>query len=443
MKKNGIKLVGFFLILMLLFTLISRAVSGALIPEVKVEKVAEQVITHRPSSVGVVTYKKEIGTTVFSDLFVDTLEVTEGQKIEQNQLLYTLNAGKIAEKIEALETEIEKLKLQNEQAASEESAENEKKQRNITRATEVYNEAVASSNAAINQALQALEAAQKNMNNLDTTAENYEERKEQLESTLEEKQTAYTQAVEDKSKNVNDARRALEEASDPTSVSTVTSQTQKDIDEKQKEVDKLARLQQQKGEIRSDIAGMVTTISVKAGGVTTNEAPLLIADTTAGLRLNLQFSKDDQKYLVVGNEVILSRFSTTNTAAGKIQNQKIISVTKNEEDDTMLDVVIDLPKEELEIGESLNAEIDVPSTAHEQCVPVEALHLEESNNYYVYAVKTKETVLGTEKVIEKKDVEVVDKNNQYAAVTGIDAGQEVVTETDKAIEDGAKVKINE
>lgn len=444
MRKKGIKIIGFFFLGILLLTVLSRALNGVLIPKVKVKKVSEQVITHRPTSEGVITYKKQLSMTMQPELFVDSLDVTEGQQVEKDQVLYTLNVAMLNEKIQAIEREIAKLVLQNEQAGSESAVEQEKRARSINRATEAYNEAVSAGDSAIARAVEELNTAQNNLSGIDKTKETYEEEKKQLEAALSEKQRSYEEALENKEKMVNEARRSLEQESDPTATTTTISQTQKDIEEKQQEVEKLKQLLQVDGKIKAALPGMVTAVSIKAGGLTTTEAPLLLADTTAGLRVVLQFQKEDQKYITLGTEVALSKIiESDGQQQSSLENQKIISVMEDSEDPNLLNVMIDIPVEGFQIGETLKAEINVPAKKYEQCVPIEALHIDEGNAYYVYCINTKETVLGTEKTIERVDVELIDKNNQYAAVKGIDSDKQVVTETDKEIAERTTVRINE
>ena len=372
-------------------------------------------------------------------MFVDSLEVTEGQKVEKEQVLYKLNLTKIDEKIQTLEREITKLTLQNEQTISENAAESEKRQRSINRATEAYQETIAAGKQAIAKALKELTAAQTDLTKLDKNKENYEEEKTQLEAKITEKQTVYDEAVENDAKSVNEARRLVEQEEDPVSTSTTIDQAQKDIDEKQTELERLRYLRQINGEIKADFSGMVTGVAIKTGGLTTNETPLLLVDDSVGLRLQLQFSKDDQKYLTLGAEVSLTKAMD----GTKIDNQKILSITEDKENPEQLNVVLDVPKENIEIGETLQGEINVPAKKYEHCIPIEALHIDEADAYYVYAISQKETIMGSEKVIEKIPVVLLDKNTQYAAVTGLNSDKQIVTETDKEIKERTVVRVNE
>lgn len=444
MKKRGLKIIGYFFSVMLLLTILSRIVNGALIPKVKIQKVGEQVITHKVSSEGVVTYKKQVSIATRSDLLVDTVEVTEGQNVEVDQLLYVINNSKLKQRIETLQREVEKMELQQIQASDEKSTETQKQQRSIERAQEAYNEAITYGDQQIARAASDLEVAKNKLAVVDRSKENVEEEIKQLEDTINDKQRVYEEAVSTKDKSVNDARRLMEQEADPTADSTVVDQTQKDIEEKQAELDDLRHLAQVNGEVKSTVTGVVTTIAVKAGELTTGGAVLLIADVTVGLRLNLQFSKDDQKYIIVGTDMSLSKaVATDKKNTEKIPDQKVISVTEDEEDPLLLNVVVDLPSEHIKIGETLHGEINVSSTKHEHCIPAEALHLGDGGSYYVYSVNTKNTVMGSEKTIKKIEVEVVDRNNQYVAITGINSEQEVVTETDKEIDEGTKVRVDE
>ncbi|KAF1296212.1 hypothetical protein BAU15_10525 [Enterococcus sp. JM4C] len=443
MKKKGLKIIGYFLLAMLVLTLLSRLVTSALTPKVKVGKVTEQFITHQPVAEGLVTYKQQQSLTMVSELFVDSVDVVEGQQVKKGQLLYRLNRQKIDEKVQAIEGEIAKLQLQNTQSANERAVEADKQQRAIQRAAQAHDEAIRYGNQVIQQAQEELQDSQNQLKALDKNKESYEEEKKQLEAAVTEKRKAYDEAIINKDKEVNEARRRMEETQDPVSEGTSIEQNQQDIDQKQRELNQLKRLQTANGEIKASLAGLVTHIGIKAGGLTTGEAPLLLADPRAGLRLQLSFLKEEQKYLTLGTEVRLARVVGNEEGKEKLANQKITSITEDKEDPSLLNVLVDLPAEGIAIGETVKAEINVPATKYQECIPIEALKMESGNAYYVYSLATKDTVLGKEKVLEKIKVELLDKNTQFAAVTGINHGKEVVVSTDKEIGKGTTVRVNE
>lgn len=76
------------------------------------------------------------------------------------------------------------------------------------------------------------------------------------------------------------------------------------------------------------------------------------------------------------------------------------------------------------------------------CVPAEALHLMSGDQYYVNVAEKKSTILGEEWVVRQVSVELLEKNEKYAAVEGISSEQEIVTESSRTLEEGSRVKVN-
>ena len=50
-------------------------------------------------------------------------------------------------------------------------------------------------------------------------------------------------------------------------------------------------------------------------------------------------------------------------------------------------------------------------------------------------------ILGEEWAVRQVDVELLEKNEKYAAVEGISPEQEIVTEASRTLEDGSRVKM--
>lgn len=78
------------------------------------------------------------------------------------------------------------------------------------------------------------------------------------------------------------------------------------------------------------------------------------------------------------------------------------------------------------------------------CIPVEALHMENSK-YYVLVAEEKETVLGTELTAARKDVVVKDKNSTYAALEGSSLlpDDRIITGSDRNIGAGSRIRLRE
>ena len=106
-------------------------------------------------------------------------------------------------------------------------------------------------------------------------------------------------------------------------------------------------------------------------------------------------------------------------------------------------VTVDLPPEHFTAGETAVLRVEVQPDSYDTCIPTGALHLREKGQYYVNAAEKQSTILGEEWVVRRVDVKVLEKNEKYAAVEGISAGQEIVTEASRILEDGSRVKMKD
>lgn len=65
------------------------------------------------------------------------------------------------------------------------------------------------------------------------------------------------------------------------------------------------------------------------------------------------------------------------------------------------------------------------------------------DDYYVYVVEETDTILGKQKIARREKVELLDSDDQTAAVDGIFAGQQVVLETSRELNDNNPVRVQE
>ncbi len=104
-------------------------------------------------------------------------------------------------------------------------------------------------------------------------------------------------------------------------------------------------------------------------------------------------------------------------------------------------VTVDLPPEHFTAGETAILKVEVRSGDYDTCIPAAALHLREKDQYYVNVAEKRSAILGEEWAVRQVDVELLEKNEKYAAVEGISPEQEIVTEASRTLEDGSRVKM--
>ncbi len=542
-RKKIFGIFGGFLAVMLVFTILSRAVSGASMAKVETVRISAGTIEHKVRGSGKVEAGKEIAVYTENGQRVKEICVQEGQSVEKGDTLFLVEMEDLEEQILAAQQELEKMKLQNQDAQSARSAEEQNRANAKNRAAEDYNQAISEGNSAVadakavwdqaeaelqtflaagpptptpapspvnnpeepgqtgdNQKPQSEQEGQVENNNeagadgkpqseetdkkesqsgktnprseqmnkkeeqpkaseqtgkreeqpkatdpqsepnsetgTDPQAE-WETQKAALEQAVTEARTAYEAAVSARTESVKSAARALEDASmQPATDSTAR---QGEISRQQQELtlNKLLALKEAEGKITAPVRGMVTQIAITTGDFTTNGTAIRLADTSEGSRLVATVDKSHEKYVSKGSPVNIS----VSGSKEEITDYTVANVAENEEDNTLLDVTIELPEGVLEAGTSAEIEIVQKSKNYSTVLPIQALH-EEQNVYYVFIVQEEEGVMGTELVAKRYEVEVADKNSTSAALAeGMLTGdQEIISSSSRVIEDGSRVR---
>lgn len=116
-----------------------------------------------------------------------------------------------------------------------------------------------------------------------------------------------------------------------------------------------------------------------------------LADKESGYKFVAELSKDLKKYAKQGQSVVLKIGNSNN----EIGDLTIDSISKGEDDNYKVSVL--LPTGVGEIGDGGNLTLSSKSKKYQVCVPLEALHQEGQDKYYILVVGEEDTILGTEK----------------------------------------------
>lgn len=487
-RKKIFGIFGGFLAVMLVFTLLSRAVSGAAMAKVETVKISTGTIEHKVIGSGRTEAGKEIAVYTEAGQRVKEICVQEGQSVEEGEVLFLVDLQELEEQIMAARQELEKLKLQGQDTQSAQSVERQNQQNARNRAAEDYNTAVAQGNEAVAEAKAAwdraeqelqqflqtsLEADNSGKNTLiprtdlsapeekyensetgeetqkkdseedsgqaqpENDAANWEARKKELEEAASQARAAYQAALSSRTDNVKNAARALEDASLPRASDSTGKQNEITRQQQELALNKLLKLKEAEGTVTAPVGGMVTNIAITTGDFTTEGTAIRLADTSKGCRITASISKADEKYVSKGSPVII----TASGSKDKISDYTVSNITEHEEDKDLLNVSIDLPEGVLEAGISVEVEIQQKSKNYNTVLPLEALH-EEQTGYYVLILQEEKGVLGSELTAKRFEVEVLDKNDTKAALEeGMLTGdQEVISSSSRFIDDGSKVR---
>ena len=323
---------------------------------------------------------------------------------------------------------------------------------------------------------------------------------EQLLAAVQEKQAAYDQALQNREESLYNAQKSLDSANLGTAKSYSLEQSRITRGQKEEEAAKLQALLDVQGRVAAPVKGMVTGVSVRAGTTTTGGGDILLSDLSGGASLTVTFPEELRKYIREGAQAVVTAENGRNDLQGmpgtggngaqsgeaEAGSQEIMpgasqtmgqngqqrfsdrvtirtvadsTLPGNGASDTGMSgsgaagsstgdtaggsftVTVDLPPEHFTAGETAILKVEVRSGDYDTCIPAAALHLREKDQYYVNVAEKRSVILGEEWAVRQVDVELLEKNEKYAAVEGISPEQEIVTEASRTLEDGSRVKM--
>ena len=323
---------------------------------------------------------------------------------------------------------------------------------------------------------------------------------EQLLAAVQEKQAAYDQALQNREDSLYNAQKSLDSANLGTAKSYSLEQSRITRGQKEEEAAKLQALLDVQGRVAAPVKGMVTGVSVRAGTTTTGGGDILLSDLSGGASLTVTFPEELRKYIREGAQAVVTAENGRNDLQGmpgtggngaqsgeaEAGSQEIMpgasqtmgqngqqrfsdrvtirtvadsTLPGNGASDTGMSgsgaagsstgdtaggsftVTVDLPPEHFTAGETAILKVEARSGDYDTCIPAAALHLREKDQYYVNVAEKRSVILGEEWAVRQVDVELLEKNEKYAAVEGISPEQEIVTEASRTLEDGSRVKM--
>lgn len=303
------------------------------------------------------------------------------------------------------------------------------------------NEQDNTTNSTITQKLQQLEeAVQEKQNTYDTIQAKVTEKQAALDSAsvaLEEKQ----EQLESNTSTAEDAKKAAERAVEDAGLSADIDHTQEinaiSLEQFQKQLEKLKTLKQQNGEITAPSSGIITKVCVETGQKTTDTAAVVMSDEQSGLFFTTTTDSKNREYLSVGD-------NATITGVGKETSDCSIVSLETSKDGSSIKVSIAMQGDDFLPGESAQMTATRKSEIYDYLVPVTAVW-QENNKAYVLLLETENTVLGEQYIARKAEVQILDKNSSYAAVSGnsLSADCQIITDSDRTVGNGDVVRMTE
>ena len=299
------------------------------------------------------------------------------------------------------------------------------------------NDQINTAKDALTEAENALSAYNEQQNN--SSSASYDEQLKTLYDDYKAKEEAYNEAVKQRQSTIQSANRTLEDAKAPENVDTATALTANDdLEEKQLAVDELQKVMDVNGKITAPSDGLITKVNVTTGETTTEDTAIRISDQSAGYKFTATLDKASAKYLSKDDKVTLDLGNGTTVEGLTVQ-----SIDVSAEDKNSYELTVSIPAKVKKLGSIATLKAEKASKKYDTCVPLGALH-SDGDKYYVYVINEKDTILGTETAVDKVQVDILDKNNEQAAIEGsFSWGQQFVPTSSKTLRNGDRVRLVE
>lgn len=435
------KYIVYFVIIMIALTVVSKVMYNMTITGVKVEMIKSGSINKYISGSAVIESTLDIPVYVSDGLYVNQIFVTNGDKVEKGDELFQVDVTKIDQMIAAKNNELTSLKLQiqdaeSQEAFSDKSSDLALKQAkdNLSQAKEEYKKSIAIALKAYEDAKKAYEAC---LNGGQVATGTDASMLDVLEADMNAKKQAYDQLIDARDKELFLLQQAVQSASLGTADSTMTEQLSLSYTLLEDELNELIKLKAADGKIKAEMAGQIKDIMLNIGEATYSSAVMIISKTDNTLLVKSEFPAKYKDDIKAGSQVaIKSDNIETTLTADKVfvdEANNVVVVYSNIQDENIV------------IGERLDVNLVTKAVSYENVVPLSALSINGYGKYCIHTYDISKTIIGTEAKAREIQVEVLDKDNYNAAISGsgISMGVEVIVESQRVITNESKVKVIE
>lgn len=365
-KRLTVVVVG-FLVVMLSFTVLSRAIASFSVVSVETATVASKRIEKVIEASATTQALQEVAVSTESELIVEALYVTAGDVVESGEALFKVRKDELSETIIRCEEDQWLAQLRISQLSS---------------------------------LIENARVSSMEIESLEGTSQNFDS-----DSSVEEFKVQLSSAIVERDR----LGRSLES---------------------------LYALAETDGVVYAPTGGIISDILVQVGDLTSQNAVLLIADSSMGSKLVFSVDSVSAGFFTENATPVVTDYATKEIIA----NVEVVSVARNLLSQDLVDVTLYLPAESVPIGTLLEIRLVVDDEIYDQCIPLSAIH-QTSSGAYVYVVEEVNTVLGAEQIVRMVLVTVEAQDNFWAAVGGLGTDNQVIINSDKVLTEKDRVTV--
>lgn len=298
---------------------------------------------------------------------------------------------------------------------------------------------LATVNDKIREEQSAMSSAQIIVDNYERSFDTLESQIDSLDTQITDQQTTVDKlsSASSAAETVKSAKKALEDlvfqqGLGDTSSIDMTAAREK-IEKKTAELEKL-RANADELEVRANVSGTIETVYASAGkSIGGEEQPLAtISVTDRGFTVKIDVTTEQAKKLKTGDTAELVNFWGGDVTATLEQ----ITSSQSSGNRTL---VFSLTGD-IQAGQNVTLSIGQKSANYDALIPLSALR-EDANGKFVYVLESKSSPLGSRYIATRVTVQELARDDQSAAVSGISAGDFVITTSNKPVEAGKQVRL--
>lgn len=422
-----------FLGFMWLCTVISKSIYASRLPIVSTESIEQKYVEHIVEAEGIVVAGDKNPVTALSGLRVNKVMVQAGDRVEEGDVIFTVDMEDLDEIIEEKQTAISKLQVQINTIVQNKELARQQKELEEQRAREDYDAIARRENTLVGRASNEYSKVEDKMSDQDGG-----ESAEDLEEALQQAAYAEADAKWQRDNAIKEAGRRVEDIIAPDSEDSSLEVIRLELAGLQEDLSRFQEIKDAEGEIRARQSGLVTDIYISIGGRTSDSAVMLLADDAVPCQFRAVISQEQKKYVGLNDEVSLKL-----DGSGKDRNVTIDYLAENDSMPGTYEVYMNLPEGTGTPGLTGRMSRSEKGEKHFCCVTPTAVHKEDIRSY-VYVVKERDGILGKEYYAEQVSVRIMDENDYWVAVEGaLDSDSVIITSSTKEIKNGDVVRLEE
>lgn len=446
-KKDWIKNFAIvFLLIMLVLTFFSNTIMNYSLPQVATQYVQEGEISPRVTGSGTAEVEDPYSVTVPNGRTISSVNVHVGDTVNKDDVIYELEDSEsddlktarqeYTEASNNFEKSLYSGDLTNEALARIKEGNyltGDQMQERLDAANTAYNNAV-EENTEASLAVDRLtnttsEASSSSSTAAAAAADAASKRLAEAQSRKAETEAALTKATNDRDTTVKSIQAELE-----------LKALQETRDTAKEKVEALEKAETGT-EVKSPVAGTITSLTYNAGDTTSSDSPGAVIQVEGkGMTVSFTCTKAQAQTLKVGQEASpQNAWAYTEAFSAKLLSVKTDSSDPNNSRVLTFEII----SSEVQAGDTVQLSVGTGSTSYDLTVPNSAIR-EDNNGNFILIVSSRQSPLGNRYIATRVDVQILASDSTTTAVSGNLSGYEyVITTSTRPVSAGQQVRLAE